>query len=139
MLLKKKMNNVYLFYNKDNEIIYIGKTHREIELRMNEHFNKHGHLPKKCYDDTVKIEYYSFLTAREMDIAEAYLIRKHRPKFNTKIEYLNNKDKIYIKDKIRNKQIYRSDIICQKYSEPEERNILGQMYLKLKNMLKNLI
>ena len=42
-------NCVYRFLNKDNEIIYIGKT-KDLDNRI----KTHEHLPKECYLERYK-------------------------------------------------------------------------------------
>ena len=41
------MYYVYRFLDKDNEIIYVGKTYN-LETRLKTHFGKKGHLPEEC-------------------------------------------------------------------------------------------
>lgn len=71
-------NCVYRFLNKNNEIIYIGKA-KDLKNRL----NGHTHLPQVCYDERVAIEFISFDTEYEMDLAERYYIPKYKPKYNT--------------------------------------------------------
>lgn len=72
------MNCVYRFLNSNNEIIYIGKA-KDLKNRL----NNHAHLPKECYEEVCEVEYCSFETEDEMDLAERYLIPKIRPKYNS--------------------------------------------------------
>ena len=71
-------NCVYRFLNKNNEIIYIGKA-----TNLRSRISSHNHLPQKCYDEKVRIEFISFESEDEMDFAERYFIPKHKPKYNT--------------------------------------------------------
>lgn len=70
-------NCVYRFLNKDNEIIYIGKA-KILKNRL----RGHRHLPKECYAEITTIEFSSFQSKYEMDLAERYLIPKYKPKYN---------------------------------------------------------
>ena len=70
-------NCVYRFLNANNEVVYIGKA-KNLKARL----NSHTHLPKECYEEISDIEYYSFETEDEMDLAERYLIPKLKPKYN---------------------------------------------------------
>ena len=45
--------------------------------------NSHNHLPKECYNERMIIEFISFETEYEMDLAERYYIPKYKPKYNT--------------------------------------------------------
>lgn len=93
--------NVYLFYNKDNKIIYVGKTKRPMDQRMKEHFGSHGHLSVEILKQVEYIKYYEFFTEQDMDKAEAYLIKKHKKNLsNTKNEFISKKDVEYIKNKV---------------------------------------
>lgn len=75
-------NCVYRFINKDGEIIYIGKA-----KFINQRLNNHNHLSEDCYKEIDIIEYCTFETEYEMDLAERYYIPKIKPKYNT---MLNN-------------------------------------------------
>ena len=70
-------NCVYRFLDKDNNIIYIGKA-QDLKNRL----NGHNHLPKECYSKKARVEYISFSSMDEADIAERYLISKIKPKYN---------------------------------------------------------
>lgn len=81
-------NFIYKFINSKDEIIYIGKTIR-LHVRMkSEHFTSNGHLPQKCYDETVKIYCSKLNNKDEMSIYERYYINLYNPKYNQ--QYNNN-------------------------------------------------
>ena len=62
--------------------MYIGRTN-DINKRMESgHFSKQGHLPRKCYMDTNRIEYAKFGTDATMRIYEIYLIGVNNPPYN---------------------------------------------------------
>lgn len=139
-----KTYNVYQFYNQNGEIIYIGKTKRQMGQRMNEHFGSFGHLSKDLLKQVVCIKYYAFLNERDMDLAEAYLIKKHDNLINTKREKISRNDIIYIKNKIEKEQlnIFGGQEIWLQYSQGQQKQkatIIKRMYLRLKNTLKDLI
>lgn len=73
---------LYRFINKDNEVIYVGKS-GNIDERLLYHFGSRGHLPKMCYDETVKIEILKLKTKTEMNIKELYYISKFNAKYNS--------------------------------------------------------
>lgn len=75
-------NYVYRFKDKNENIIYIGKT-TDINYRI----KFHNHLDNKCYEEVKTIEYIAFKTSDDMDIAERYLIAKFKPKYNTIYKY----------------------------------------------------
>lgn len=75
------MNYLYYFLNKNDEIIYFGKT-SNIYNRMKQHFFK-GHLPKECYDSTYKIMYTELINNKyDTEIYETYYINKYKPIYN---------------------------------------------------------
>lgn len=77
------MAYVYRFkHYLTNEIIYIGKTNRNIKSRINEHFSKKGHLSRKCYKSVGKIEYIEVKSDADARLVELYLINKYKPKYN---------------------------------------------------------
>lgn len=75
------MSYVYRFLNEENQVIYVGKA-KEIESRINSHFNKGGHLNKECYQETKKVEYIKTGGKTETEIKEKYYICKYKPKWN---------------------------------------------------------
>ena len=72
---------VYRFLDKDNNVIYIGKT-ININLRMQQHFGGKGHLSDNCYHNVYKIEYQKYKTESDALIYETYYITKYSPKYN---------------------------------------------------------
>lgn len=75
-------HHLYRFFNKEKEIIYIGRTSGGIKYRATQHFTN-GHLPPLCYENVARIEYCIFPTQAELKIAEIYLINIYKPVFNT--------------------------------------------------------
>ena len=94
------MAYVYRFLNEKDNTIYIGKTCRKLELRMEEHFGGKGHLDKQCYKDTYRIEYLKFKTDADSLLVETYLINKYRPQYNkaNKSKYEGQTIKLDIKE-----------------------------------------
>lgn len=74
-------NHVYRFLNSKQEIIYVGKTKKSVTTRLNAHFTN-GHLKEKL-GEVEKVEYLTFKSRLEMDLAEIYLINLWEPKLNT--------------------------------------------------------
>ena len=56
---------------------------------MGQHFTK-GHLPQKCYDEVVKIEYIQWKTKCDAQIMEVYYIQKYKPRYNKQDKRLDN-------------------------------------------------
>ena len=94
------MAYVYRFKDINDNNIYIGKTCRKLESRMEEHFGGKGHLDKQCYKDTCKIEYLKFKTDADSLLVETYLINKYRPQYNkaNKSKYEGQTIKLDIKE-----------------------------------------
>ena len=94
------MAYVYRFLNEKDNTIYIGKTCRKLESRMEEHFGGKGHLNKQCYKDTYRIEYLKFKTDADSLLVETYLINKYRPQYNkaNKSKYEGQTIKLDIKE-----------------------------------------
>ena len=89
--------SVYKFLDKDNNIIYIGKSKR-LEARMITHFNN-GHLTDECYNSVQSVFYCSFTSITDMDIYEIYLIDKYKPIYNTVFRYeVNEQSSIKLPD-----------------------------------------
>lgn len=73
---------IYRFLDKNNNIIYIGKT-KDIYKRINDHFGVKGHLPKDCYDTVERVEFATLYSYIDMNIYEMYLIDTIKPIYNT--------------------------------------------------------
>lgn len=133
---------VYQFYNINGDIIYVGRTKRSINQRMKEHFGPHGHLSKDILNNVQCIKYYEFLTEKDMELAEAYLIKKYNKLQNSKKERISRNDIEYIENKLLKKEIqhYRGTEIWHQYSiqQKQKTTIITQVFLKLKNTLKGL-
>lgn len=80
-------NYVYRFLDTENQIVYVGKTNQTLASRMRQHFSGSGHLKKERLAKVTKIEFVTFATKVEMNIAELYLINLWKPEFNTKDKY----------------------------------------------------
>lgn len=108
-------NCVYRFLNKDNEIIYIGKT-KDLDNRI----KTHEHLPKECYLERYKIEYCTFETEDDMDFAERYFVPKYNPKYNTvlkgksitlELPQLDNINWVLYKEYIKENELTKDEIL----------------------------
>lgn len=74
----KKQFYIYRYVYR-GEIIYLGKTNRNLYYRIQEHQNEVKFMP---YLSDVKIQYYELKTQVEMDIAEKYWINVYSPRLN---------------------------------------------------------
>lgn len=72
---------VYRFKDKNDRVIYYGKTVQSLDKRMQQHFTK-GHLDKSCYSSVAKIEYQKYKTESDALIMEQYYICKYDPRYN---------------------------------------------------------
>ena len=73
--------SVYTIYRYvyNNETIYVGKTKRNLKLRISEHSIEDKFLP---YLDECKIEFFDAGNKQSMDIYEKYLINEMSPLLN---------------------------------------------------------
>jgi excinuclease ABC subunit C len=88
---------VYIFYNGEKKIIYIGKS-INLKSRVNSYFNEKNKLnfaKKKMITEIKDIE--TILTNNETEslILESTLIKKHLPKYNILMK--DDKNYLYIK------------------------------------------
>ena len=65
---------IYRFVDKDNKIIYIGKTKQSLRYR----FSQHVHLPESCYSKVSRIEYLECQTEADMSMKEIFYINIYR-------------------------------------------------------------
>ena len=68
------MYYVYRFLDKSQNVIYVGKSKQDLEIR----FAHHLHLPKECYAMVHKIQFISCKTESDMSIKEIYYINKYK-------------------------------------------------------------
>lgn len=73
----------YLYYNSDNEIIYVGKA-KILKRRVKSYFNrKHDSVKVNVLVSQIDhLEYIITNTEVEALILESHLIKKHKPKYN---------------------------------------------------------
>ena len=71
---------VYRFVNKEEKVIYVGKTKTNLRTR----FYQHTHLLEECYRDVWYIEYIECQTEADMSMKEIYYINYERSKGNAK-------------------------------------------------------
>ncbi|BDR81035.1 DnaB-like helicase C-terminal domain-containing protein [Clostridium tetani] len=87
------MNNkfyIYRFLDKNDDILYIGRTNDINRRLLKEHFTSLGHLPIECYKFIEKIQYAKFENESEDVAYEAILINKLRPKYNIQFKDCGN-------------------------------------------------
>ncbi|AUB31335.1 excinuclease ABC subunit UvrC [Spiroplasma floricola] len=81
----------YLYKNKDNKIIYVGKA-KNLKKRVSSYFNKaHNYKTTKLVRDICDIETIVTENEKESLILEQNLIKKYRPRYNIVL----NDDKKY--------------------------------------------
>lgn len=74
---------LYRFLDKNNNIIYVGRTDKPLIDRI----TTHTHLPKECYKEKEKIEYATCQDKPTLVIYELYYINKWKPKYNVVQKY----------------------------------------------------
>lgn len=73
------MGFLYRFLNKNNDIIYIGKTTKSLAERL----RQHNHLTTQCYQSINKIEYMEIENEGDLHVLEIYYINKYLPIYNS--------------------------------------------------------
>lgn len=81
--LLPNLSGCYLYFDKNSEIIYIGKA-KNLKRRVKSYFNKTLDTPKLqvLVPQIEKIEYIITDSEIEALILESHLIKKHKPKYN---------------------------------------------------------
>ncbi len=113
----------YLYYNKDNEIIYVGKA-KILKRRVMSYFNKKHHDSVKVQvlvSQIERLEYIITNTEVEALILESHLIKKHKPKYNI----LLKDDKKYPYFLITDEDFPRIQVIRKKNINPEKGRYYG--------------
>ena len=110
--LKNKLINIpkkpgcYLFKNKYDDFIYVGKA-KNLFNRVNSYFKNNDNKSKMLREEIVNLEYIITNNEKESLILEINLIQKHQPKYNIALN--DNKSYPYIA--IENKPYYKYKII----------------------------
>lgn len=74
----------YIYYNSDNEIIYVGKA-KILKRRVKSYFNRKHHDSVKVNILVSQIDHLEYIitnTEVEALILESHLIKKHKPRYN---------------------------------------------------------
>lgn len=83
---------VYLFKNKQGNIIYVGKS-RDLQNRVKQYFVKSGDSRLQVVlikRNTSSIDYFITKTEQEALLLEYNLIKKHQPRYNVRLKETNN-------------------------------------------------
>ena len=108
----------YIYYNKDNEIIYVGKA-KILKRRVMSYFNKKHHDSVKVQvlvSQIERLEYIITNTEVEALILESHLIKKHKPRYNI----LLKDDKKYPYFLITDEDFPRIQVVRKKNMNPEK-------------------
>ena len=113
----------YIYYNKDNEIIYVGKA-KILKRRVMSYFNKKHHDSVKVQvlvSQIERLEYIITNTEVEALILESHLIKKHKPKYNI----LLKDEKKYPYFLITDEDFPRIQVVRKKNMNPEKGRYYG--------------
>ena len=112
----------YIYYDKNGEIIYVGKA-KILKRRVMSYFNRHHDSVKVniLVSQIEKLEYIITNTEVEALILENHLIKKHKPKYNI----LLKDDKKYPYFLITDEDFPRISIVRKKNMNPEKGRYYG--------------
>lgn len=112
----------YLYYNKENTIIYVGKA-KNLKKRVRSYFNNSQKSSKTIalVQNIEKLEYIITDTEVEAFILEDQLIKKHKPKYNI----LLKDDKKYPYFLITNEDFPRILVVRKKNINPDKGHFFG--------------
>ena len=112
----------YIYYDKNDEIIYVGKA-KILKRRVMSYFNRHHDSVKVniLVSQIERLEYIITNTEVEALILENHLIKKHKPKYNI----LLKDDKKYPYFLITDEDFPRISIIRKKNMNPEKGKYYG--------------
>ncbi len=113
----------YIYYNSDDEIIYVGKA-KILKRRVMSYFNKKRHDSVKVQvlvSQIERLEYIITNTEVEALILESHLIKKHKPKYNI----LLKDDKKYPYFLITDEDFPRIQVVRKKNLNPEKGRYYG--------------
>lgn len=113
----------YIYYNSDNEIIYVGKA-KILKRRVMSYFNKKHHDSVKVQvlvSQIERMEYIITNTEVEALILESHLIKKHKPRYNV----LLKDDKKYPYFLITDEDFPRITVVRKKNMNPDKGRYYG--------------
>ena len=112
----------YLYYDKDGEIIYVGKA-KNLKRRVYSYFHKQHESVKTSVlvSQIEKLEYIITDSEVEALILESHLIKKHKPKYNI----LLKDDKKYPYFLITDEDFPRIQIVRKKNLNPDKGRFYG--------------
>src|SRR5574344_602964 len=117
-----ELSGSYQFYDKNNEVIYVGKA-KNLKKRVSSYFNKnHERIKTKILVEHIeKIEFIITDSEIEAFILESHLIKKYKPKYNI----LLKDDKKYPYFLITKEDFPRITIVRKKNMNPEKGRYYG--------------
>ena len=112
----------YIYYNKDNEIIYVGKA-KNLKRRVYSYFHKQHDSVKVTVlvSQIERMEYIITDSEVEALILESHLIEKHKPKYNI----LLKDDKKYPYFLITDEDFPRIQVVRKKNLNPDKGRFYG--------------
>lgn len=113
----------YIYYNSDNEIIYVGKA-KILKRRVKSYFNRKHHDRVKVNILVSQIDHLEYIitnTEVEALILESHLIKKHKPRYNI----LLKDDKKYPYFLITDEDFPRIQIVRKRNINPEKGKYYG--------------
>ena len=113
----------YIYYNSENEVIYVGKA-KILKRRVKSYFNKKHHDNVKVQvlvSQIERLEYIITNTEVEALILESHLIKKYKPKYNI----LLKDDKKYPYFLITAEDFPRISVVRKKNMNPEKGKYYG--------------
>ena len=124
----------YIYYNKEGEIIYVGKA-KILKRRVMSYFNrKHSSVKVEVLVSQIeRLEYIITNTEVEALILESHLIKKHKPRYNV----LLKDDKKYPYFLITDEDFPRITIVRKKNMNPEKGRYYGP-YTDVRAMTANM-
>lgn len=113
----------YIYYNSENEIIYVGKA-KILKRRVKSYFNRKHHDSVKVNILVSQIDHLEYIitnTEVEALILESHLIKKHKPRYNI----LLKDDKKYPYFLITDEDFPRIQIVRKRNINPEKGKYYG--------------
>lgn len=112
----------YLYYDKDGEIIYVGKA-KNLKRRVYSYFHKQHDSVKTTVlvSQIEKLEYIITDSEVEALILESHLIKKHKPRYNV----LLKDDKKYPYFLITDEDFPRIQVVRKKNLNPDKGRFYG--------------
>jgi len=109
----KNESGVYILFNKDLEVIYVGKSNKSFRIRLLAHCSPNNFTERSSNVPRGEVEYFYFIPLEdEFDrmVSELFLVKLFKPTYN----FVKKREKETLKNKSKEKDLTKASDLIQK-------------------------